>query len=485
MAWITDGLSSAFALASRLNPFAERQTPMAGMFSHQFALAAYMQSGLARKAITIPAADRTQKWRDWQADKPTIALIEEEEKRLGLRAKVKHAEILRGVGGGALVLITAGDHATPLDVNAIRKGGLVAINVATRWEIRPIDFDRDLASPTYRQPRMFEVSGEGTKQRIHPSRIICFRGDALPAGGAIADEEAFWGDCRLLRIFKEVQNSDHAQEWFVELVKKAKLLRIGIPDLLDMVATADGHRRLNERIALIATGESSLNATVYRSGTGADDPGEKIEDYQINWSGIPAFMDALDKRVAAVADIPVTRLFGTSPGGMNATGEHDLANWWDAVGDGQENETRPCLEALDPILLRSAGVTKTDAWWVWAPLRKPTEAEEAKTFDLLMDAVGKLIDSGTVPERSLAEAVQNVIEERGYLPGLAAALAKLPPEIRFGISPEDGGEDDDPSALTQQQEGGDQLSADPSGEDGSRTARRRAANDKVPDEGEE
>lgn len=457
MAWITDSLRGAIDLASRINPFSRAsavETALPGIFSHQLALAAYMASGLMRKVISIPAADRVQKWRDWQAEKNDIAKIEKEEERLGLRAKVKEAEVLRGTGGGALILITAGDHDKPLNPESIGQGGLVAINVVSRWEITPKDFVKDLASPDYRKPRYFEVnSGEKTQQRIHPSRVVCFRGDAIPAGAAIDEVETFWGDCRLLQVFTAVQNSDHTQLWFVELVKKAKLLRIGIPDLIDMLSTPEGKQQLNERIALIATGESTLNATVYRSGTGQDDPGEKIDDYQINFAGIPAFMDAVDQRLAAVSGIPFTKLMGRSPAGMNATGDSDMNNWWDTVGDGQENETRPCLRQIDPVLLRSAGVSKPDdIWWLWAPLRKPTEKEEAETFKLLMEAIGALIDSGMVPHEALAQAVQNLIEERGYMPGLADALKKIPENERFGLNPDDGGDDDDPSAIQAESE---------------------------------
>lgn len=254
-------------------------------------------------------------------------------------------------------------------------------------------------------PRRFRIDSDGRQATIHPSRVIPFRGDPIPAGTSVSDEEVYWGDSQLLRVFGAVQNSDHAQTWFVELIRKAKLLRIGIPDLLDMMGSEAGKQQLNERIALIASSESTLNATVYRSGTGTDDPGEKIDDYQINWSGIPAFMDAIDQRMAAVSGIPFTKIMGRSPGGMNATGDHDTDNWWDTVGDGQENETRPCLEQLDPILIRSAGAKNPDkVWWLWAPLRKPTEKEEAETFDLLMDAITKLIDTGMLPEEAMSRA---------------------------------------------------------------------------------
>lgn len=369
--------------------------------------------------------------------------------------------------------MTAGDHASELKSETIQKGGLIAVNVVSRWEITAEDFDKELASPTYRHPRRFRIDSDGRQATIHPSRVIPFRGDPIPAGASVSDEEAYWGDSQLLRVFGAVQNSDHAQTWFVELIRKAKLLRIGIPDLLDMLSTEAGKQQLNERIALIASSESTLNATVYRSGTGADDPGEKIDDYQINWSGIPAFMDAIDQRMAAVSGIPFTKIMGRSPAGMNSTGESDERMWWDTIGDGQENETRPCLEQLDPVLIRSAGVAAPDkVWWLWAPLRKPTEAEEAATFKAVMEAITALIATGMVPDEAMARAVQNLIEERGYMPGLADALARIPENERFGLNPDDDGTD--PSAIAA--EGGDPDLEGAGGANGS-VPPRRAAND--------
>ncbi|WP_447724605.1 anti-CBASS protein Acb1 family protein [Sphingomonas koreensis] len=471
MAWLTDSLRSVLgAVGQRMGLNASTGLP--NVFSHQLAIAAYMCSGMMRKVIRVPAADRTQKWRDWQTDKDTISLIEAEEKRLNLRAKVKHAEILRGVGGGALVMITAGDHDQPLRPETISKGGLIAVNVASRWEIQATDFDLDLASPTYGEPRMFSVSGGKEHHDIHPSRVICFRGDPVPQGSAVSTEEAFWGDSKLLQVYQAVTRSDNAKEWFAALVKKAKLLRIGIPDLDQMDET-----RLNRRIEVIALGESSLNATVYRSAAGTDDAGEKIDDYQMSWTGIPDMMDSFDHAIAAVSDIPFTRLTGRSPAGMNATGQHDMDNWHDAVRDGQETETRPCLEKLDPVMLRSAGIADpSKVWWEWAPLDSPTEKEKAETFKILVDAIEKLMLTGLVPEEAMARAVQNLLEERGDLPGLADALKLLSEDERFGLSTEP--DDTDPSAIEgQQREGGDPESAGRGGGSGSRTAARRAAND--------
>jgi len=478
MAWFSDSLRSAIAAVNPFGGFGQ-QSAAAPIFTHQLALAAYRSSGLLRKVIRIPAEDRVREWRDWQADKPSIALIEAEEKRLGLVAKVKQAETLRGIGGGALVIISGTDPALPLDPRNIATGGIIAINVVSRWQIRGKDWVRDLASPDNGQPRMWEMDtdlGEGKK--IHPSRVICFRGEALPAGSALNDEDAFWGDSRLVQVIREVERSDSTQAWFSELVKKAKLLRFGISNLTDY-----NPDDLSKRVALIASGENSINATIYnlptKDGAGNEAGGEKIDDYQVSWAGIPAMMDAFDQRIAAVADIPFTRLMGRSPAGMNATGAYDDQNWAKAVSAGQQLETRPCLESFDPALIRSAGVAQTmvsKVTWKWAPLWSPTEKEEAETFKVFMEAIEKVQGSATIPDRAFAEAFQNWLEEREYLPGLSAALEKVPEAERFGIDP--GANDNtDPSALTQ-------IGGDPvlEGAGGAQPAspRRVAANDGRP-----
>ena len=473
---MSDSVSSAIQQAAFTGSvFAQPQGFMTRMFAPQLAAAAYLASGMLQKVIDIPASDRVREWRDWQAEKDQIEAIEAEEKRLGLIAKVRHAEILRGLGGCALLIIAEGGHDKPLTPETVREGGIIAINVVSRAQITGEDYDTNLASPTYGQPRMWRMnSATASEARIHPSRVICFRGDPRPCDLGGSHEDQFWGQSRLMRVWQEVQRSDSAQDWFAALVRKAKLLRIGIPGLTDFMATPNGQARLDKRMSTIALSESVLNATVFDSGSGEKGAGESIDDYQVTWAGIPAMMDAFDQRVAAVADIPFTRLMGRSPAGMNSTGSYDDQNWAKAVSAGQQLETRPCLEALDPILLRSAGVAPEGIWWKWAPLWAPTEKEVADTFKVEMDAITALQATGSIPEVAFNKGVQNLMSEREYLPGLDQALSEVPEAERFGLTAEP--DDTDPSAIA---EGGDPVSQAAAGGDGSAPA-RRAANDAKP-----
>ena len=442
-------------------------------FGRVMAMTAYRCSGLLRKVIRIPAHDRVREWRDWMGanDAQTIAL-EAEERRLGIVGKVKQAEMLRGLCGGALILALPGDPASPVGV--VGKNALQAVNVVSRYQLTLVNIDRNLTSPAYGEPEFFEVSDGATTTRIHPSRIIAFKGDPLPAGTAgVSAEDEYWGDCRLDQVFREVQRSDDTMGWFSALVKKAKLLRIGIPGIADILASPGGQQKLDARVRLMAEGESIMNASVFDAGNGEKGGGEVISDYQVTWAGIPAVGDMFDQRVAAVANIPFTILMGRSPGGMNATGDHDRQNWNREVKAAQKLELGPCIDKLDEVLIPSALGSRPDGlWWQWAPLDTPTEAEEATRFKTIAEGLDKIAALNCMPSEAFNEAAQNTLMENGFMPGLDAALAKIPDEERFGTAPDDDGED--PSAL--QANGGDRDLAGAGG-DREVSPPRRAAND--------
>lgn len=451
-----------------------QQGPLSQYFALDLAFAAYLGSGLLQKVIDIPAADRTREWRDWQAESDQITAIEAEEKRLGLRAKIKAAEVLRGIGGGALILALPGNPPEPAP--APSRGQLQAVNLVSRKQLQLVDIDEDLTSPTYGEPRLFRFQAQGRPVDIHPSRVIPFRGDAYPPMMAgITAEDLYWGRSKLVRVVNEVSKSDNAALWFSHLIRKAKLLRFGISNLGDYDQDA-----LNQRVAMIATGENILNATLYNLPAG-DAGGEKIDDFTMTWNGIPAIMDAFDQRVAAVADIPFTRLMGRSPAGMNATGEHDTANWYAAVGAAQELELRPCLERLDAVMLPSAGVDPRDLWWKFSPLGKPTPEQEAARFKTTMEALKVVAELNAMPDAAVNAGVQGVIEENGWMPGSLPILAEMDEDERFGVNPDPDGSD--PSAITQSGsgvEGGDPTSRQAPGASVEAEPRRRAANDAKP-----
>lgn len=285
---------------------------------------AFQASPMLRKAIRMPAIDRIRAWRNWQADDKQIKALEAEEERHQLQIKVKRAEVLRGLGGGALILVTAGDPALPVNVTGAK--GLIAVNVVSRWNLAGQDWVEDLSRPDYGTPTYWTMTGTRGQTRLHPSRVVCFRGESLPGLRRGNWDDEFWGLGRVPSLIEPAQNLEEALNTFNAMIKDALNVDIGITGLLDLVATSDGEAQLMKRLSLMVQGSSVFQGRLYDLGNSEGKGGEKIDRHQVSWTGIPDLIRTYAEAFAAAAEIPVTRLWGTSAKGLNATGEGDDRN---------------------------------------------------------------------------------------------------------------------------------------------------------------
>ena len=443
-----DGLMSALGMGSTADPRTRTGYAFRPLDRAEIE-AAYRGSGLIRKIIRIPADDMVREWRDWQAERDQITALEAEERRLGVRAKVRQAEILRGLGGGALILGAPGDPATPLPAN-MGAGSLAYIHVVNRWQLSFAQLVDDPADPLFGGPSMFRMATTRGQRDIHPSRVVCFRGDPLPnLSGVSMGEDSFWGESKVEAILDPAKDTDTARQAFAALIQKARHTRVGIPGLLELAATQEGEAMLAKRFAALAMGESNFSVTLYDAGNVDGNGGESITDHAVSWAGIPEIMNAFATFLAAVADIPVTRLLGRSAEGMNASGDSQQKDWAKAIRARQTLDLQPCLDQLDAALIPSAlGSRPADVWWQFASLDQPTDKEEADRFATWMGAMEKVQATAAIPEVAFAKALQTGIVENGWAPGLEGALEDIPEADRYGIEHD---EDDgtDPSAITQ------------------------------------
>lgn len=430
--------------------------------------AAYRSSWMMRRGIDLPAKDMTRERREWQADEEAVDQIETEEKRLGLWPKLTKALIYGRLGGGAMILgIANDDPMTPLDPARVKQGGLIYLHVLNRWQIGLGEVITDPADPFFGEPSYFELTFGGGKQlRIHPSRVIPFKGNAVPCLMGARDNDWYWGDSEYVSVIDSVQNAEAALNGFASLIEEAKVDTVAIPNLTTTLATSEGEALILKRVSVANQLKSMHNTRILDGGRGKDSPGETWDTRQVAWSGMPDIIRTYLSVVAAAFDIPATRFLSKSPDGMNATGDGDAENYRSKIATDQGDFVRPALDRIDAVLLPSAGVTlDAEANYTFPPLTKPTDAEKADTFNKRVTAIVALQSTGTIPEPAFSKAVQHTAVEEGWLAGLDGALEEIPEDERF---PSDDAEE--------KPEGGDQLSADGTGGDGS-AARRRAVND--------
>jgi phage-related protein (TIGR01555 family) len=310
--------------------------------------AAYRGDWICRKIVDIPAADMTREWRDWQTDDAKITLLEAEEKRLNLRGKIRDALIKDRLYGGSAILLGTGD-ATPqneLRAESVAKGGLKYVHVLTRYEISAGELELDPQSPFFGEPKFYQLTtgtGAGMVQ-IHPSRVVRFVSYPKPSMALSADG---WGDSILQIAFDAVHNAAKAPAAIAALLDEAKIDIVQVPDLMANVDDADWRDRALRRfnLANLAKGQNSTLLL---------DMNEKWDQKELSFAQHPELIASFLQIAAGAADIPVTRLLGQSPKGLNATGESDLQNYYDSIGGKQDSDLRPRFDRIDELLVRSA-----------------------------------------------------------------------------------------------------------------------------------
>ncbi len=195
------------------------------------------------------------------------------------------------------------------------------------------------------------------------------------------------------------------------------------------------------RLSLANQGKSISNALVM-------DAEEEWDQKQISFAQLPEVLQLYLQIAAGAADIPVTRLLGQSPAGMNSTGESDVRNYYDRLAAEQEVHLRPRLEKLDEVLIPSAlGSRPAEIHFTFAPLWQISEKERADIFKIKADGARALAGNGgtsepLMPIEALSDALVNTFIEDGSLPGLEAAI-----ELYGKLSEQEEDEGDEEAAL--------------------------------------
>lgn len=407
------------------------------MYGHQLVtpdqlLAAYSDSWMAAKIIDIPAEDATAKWRKWQAERGEITLIEALEKEHNLQEKLKEAMIkARLLGGSAIVIGVegAGEWDEELTPERVKKGALKYLHVVDRTEISAQEIERDLNSRYYGQPKLYRVNSTGATVTIHPSRVVRLLGRKYPLRALEVDG---WGQSVLQPCDSAIKNAELACEGTATMINEASIDVISIPDFMSSLGDPEYRTRIIERFQLAATAKSIVRATIL-------DKEEEWNKLATSFASLPELINVYLGIVAGAADIPATRMLGQSPGGLNATGESDLTNYYDNIRSTQDNELTPAMRVLDDVLIYSAlGKRPESIYYTWAPLWQPSDSQKADTLLKRTQSVAAIYNTGYVPDAVMAKGVQNMLVEDGSLPGLDQALA----EYEAGEGDDDLDEDD-------------------------------------------
>lgn len=281
-------------------------------------------------------------------------------------------------GGGAL-LIGADDGCAPeepLDESQLRR--VLWLADIDRRDLYPLTWESDFDSPRFGQPVLYSLTRMGgTRSQtltVHHTRLVRFEGPTPTRRRRLTLNG--WGDSVLQRCYQEVMQLRGAFAASGELVQQASQGVIKMKGLMDMMAS-DSDDLVKKRLWLMNQSISVARAMLL------DADGEDYSRSDAgSLGGVADIMDRMVNMVASVSKIPVTVLMGQAPAGLNATGDSDIRNWYDALASEREHVLRARLDRIVRLVLISReGPTRgvePEGWRVVLPsLWQPTPVEEA------------------------------------------------------------------------------------------------------------
>lgn len=418
----------------------------------------FYEDGLAARIVKLMPDDMFREGWDYSFPKlDEIKAAENAEKYAGImeelevQQKIKDAMTWKRLYGGAAVLISVMDGQTPdKPLNPKRIRSIERLRVIERTEIdfSNIEWQTDPTQPRYGLPVMypikFEVPGGKVTQtmNVHYTRIIELHGDTLPRHSitGISTENRYWGISVLQRANDRLESLGSSLGSIDQLLSELGVGKYKVKDLAQLLSTPEGEDAIKRRVELMDLVKSTFHSMYF----------DTDEDYvrdQVSFQGVPEILHILFMLISADTGYPMTRLFGMSPAGMNATGESDMNNYYDMVRSLQVSELQPVLLRLVRIISQWQGLE--EPYIEFRPLETMNEKEQADlekqradTGKVEADTYKAYIDAGVLEPYEVrflkyGNTLDNIpVPEDLKMP----PVEETPPEPPEGDS--DGGDDD-------------------------------------------
>lgn len=373
----------------------------------------FESDGLGRRIVEEPAEDMCREWFTVDGDEGEAVLDALEQ----INAQAIFTEAVtwsRLYGGAALLLVTEDDlnFESPLREDAIQKvfgikvfdrfsmnsdpnGGL-SDNPVSRLEGLPKYYLIKQSRRTY-DPKLTSIGA----YRVHESRLVRVPGKRMPMA-VRHDSLEGWEASVLQGAWTALRRYGATLGYGSNIMKDYVQAVLAVKGLTNLVA-AGREEVVQGRLRMLDMSRSILNAMVI------DGDGEVYEKKSNSVAGMSDMLDKFIESVSSATGIPVTKLVGRSPGGMNSTGEFDMGSYYDMLKGEQKRVVLPMAETLVRLIYKSkegpTGGTEPEAWSIrFNSLRQPTDKDTAEIRKIVAETDKIYVDSGILSPKEVADS---------------------------------------------------------------------------------
>jgi phage-related protein (TIGR01555 family) len=286
----------------------------------------------------------------------------------------------------------------PFNIDGITPGsykGIIQIDPTWIWPELTGQDAMDPASRHFYEPEFWNVAGVRV-QRIHRSHLIIMRTSHQP--DVLKPTYLYGGVPITQKIYERVYCAERTANEAPQLALSKRTTVYG----LDAEAVVMNPKSFAQRM---------LAWTHYRTNDGVkiyDKDSEEINQFDTSLADLDAVIMTQYQLVAAAANVPVTKLFGTTPKGFNSTGNYEEASYHEEQESIQEHELTPLLDRHYMILLRSEfPEVKASFDITWKPLDSMTAKEQAEVNKIKAETGSTLINSGALDPQGELDRIVN------------------------------------------------------------------------------
>lgn len=400
------------------SPLEATEYPLTRM-TYNYALlnSLYRGNWVVQNVVGIIPDDMTKGWFNLAGSLAPdyIAEFERVQRVTQLKDKVnlglRWGRLYGGAAGLILIKGQEGELDKPLDLEMVYPGTFNGLYILDRWSgITPdVELVTDMSDPDFGLPMYYSIAdGEGRiYARVHHSRIIRFTGRELPYLEKIA--EMYWGESEVEALYNDVVKHDNVANNMAALTFRANIDTMEVQNLdqLFSIAATEQQRRFWNVMQAQSVCKSNFGVQLVNKD-------DKITNTQYTFTGLKDVYESMCLDLAGASRIPVTKLFGRSPAGMNATGESDLQNYYDYIDSLRESTLKPIIYKLLPILAMSAwGAVPDDMDISFPPLWTPTAKEVSEIVKAKTETVIAAFQAGLIDQGTAQKELKKLAEETG------------------------------------------------------------------------
>lgn len=332
--------------------------------------------------------------KEWTPEATDI--IRRLDKKYKIEANLKEAAFFRNVFGIRLCLFVfddfgPDDYARPFDPKRVRPGTYKGISQIDPYFVSPQLTDNALkiGNRDFYVPEYWQIRGN----RIHRSHFVILYGKEV--ADVLKPTYVYGGIPLTQRIYERVYAAERTANEAPQLAL-AKRLTVRYVDLAQAMSD---EQLFTETVAF---------GSQYQDNFGTQIAGleERVERFDTALGDLDTVTMTQYQIVAAIAEVPATKLLGTSPKGFGASGDYEIKSYHESLRGIQTNDLERILSrhykcmALSDFENPGLGIKI-----VWEPIDKPSAMELAELNDKKADTDIKLQGAGAIDGQDIRKRV--------------------------------------------------------------------------------